>query len=507
MAELDRRTFLTKAAAGGLTLAAGAELAACADAAMQQPTAVLAAVKAACSKGPPIPNSIFRAVRGHVFGRSTPGFAGAAHVYNTVFDGVLPKYVARPINAADVRNAVRWAVKHDVPMRARSGGHSYAGYSVLANGLVIDLRRLDHVSVNRRTGIATVGAGAQLLNVYAALANAGATIPAGSCPSVGVGGHALGGGMGLAGRAFGLTLDNLVEIQIITADGCIRNVSKTVEPDLFWALRGAGGGNFGVVTQFKFKVHRLPRVATGFFISWPWSQASNALAAWQAWNASAPPQVSSVFHLETGPRVVLTGQYLGPASSVPGLVRTLTNVSGAQLSSSQQSYFAMQMRWAGCSQISFDACHTVGAWPGGTMPREAFRAGSDYINRPLSGAARATLVGAIENRQGQPGSGAILFDSYGGAINRVHPNATAFVHRNALFCIQYLTYNWGSAWLAETRAAMRPFVSGFCYQNYADPTLKNWQRAYYGSNYRRLVAVKREIDPHRVFEFPQAIGR
>src|SRR5205823_2126277 len=88
----------------------------------------------------------------------------------------------------------------------------------------------------------------------------------------------------------------------------------------------------------------------------------------------------------------------------------------------------------------------------------------------------------------------ILLDSYAGAINRVHPNATAFVHRNALFCIQYLTYNWGSAWLAQTRAAMRPFASGFCYQNYIDPTLRNWQHAYYGSNYRRLLAVR--VDLH-----------
>jgi FAD/FMN-containing dehydrogenase len=498
MDELDRRSFLARAAAGGLTLAVGAELA---------PSALAKSVRAACKPASPIPRSIFRAVRGHVWGRSTPGFTGAAQIYNTVFDGVLPKYVARPIDANDVRNAVRWAVKYDVPLRARSGGHSYAGYSTLKNGLVIDLRRLNATSVNRRTGIATVGAGAELLNVYAALANAGATIPAGSCPSVGVGGHALGGGMGLAGRAFGMTLDNIVELQVITADGCIRNVSRTVEPDLFWALRGAGGGNFGIVTQFKFKVHPLPRVASWFFMSWPWSQASNALGAWQAWNASATPNVSSVFHLETGPQAVMAGQYLGPSGNVPGLVRALSQVPGAQLSFGQQSYFAMQMRWAGCLGESFNACHTVGAWPGGTMPREAFRAGSDYINKPLSGTARARLVGAIEERNEQPGSGAILFDSYGGAINRVHPNSTAFVHRNSLFCIQYLTYNWGSAWLAQTRAAMRPFTSGFCYQNYIDPTLKGWQQAYYGSNYKRLLAIRREIDPDHVFNFPQAIGR
>src|SRR5947199_3841720 len=134
MEELDRRSFLTKAGVGGLALIAGTE-AACGSAAggtmksLVSPAA--ASVKAACKKGPPIPRSIERAIRGHVFTRQTPGFSSAARVFNTLFDGVLPKYVARPINAADVRNAVRWAVKHHVPMRARSGGHSYAGYSTL----------------------------------------------------------------------------------------------------------------------------------------------------------------------------------------------------------------------------------------------------------------------------------------------------------------------------------------------------------------------------------------
>ena len=497
MDQLDRRSFLAKAAASGLTLAAGAEFAA--------PAA--GAIKAACKPGPPIPGSIERAIRGHVFTRSTPGFTGASHVFNTLFDGVRPKWVARPVNTADVRAAVRWAIKHDVPVRARSGGHSYAGYSTLKDGLVLDLRRLDGVSFNRSTGIATIGAGAQLLNVYRTLANAGATIPAGSCPSVGIGGHALGGGMGLAGRAFGLTLDNLVEATIVTADGCVRTVSNRTERDLFWALRGAGGGNFGVVTQLKLRTHRLPSVVSWFFMSWPWSQAANALAAWQAWNGRAPTQVSSVFHLETGPQVALAGQYMGPSGNVPGLLSSLRSVPGASLSYGQQSYFAMQMRWAGCSQLSFNACHTVGAWPGGTMQRDTFRAASDYVNKPLSAAGRAAAVRAIENRQGQPGSGALLFDSYGGVINRVHPNATAFVHRNALACIQYLTYNGGYAWLGQTKAAMRPFVSGFAYQNYIDPAQRNWQQAYYGSNYKRLLAVRREIDPDHVFNFPQAIGR
>jgi hypothetical protein len=140
------------------------------------------------------------------------------------------------------------------------------------------------------------------------------------------------------------------------------------------------------------------------------------------------------------------------------------------------------------------------------LERASFRAKSDYVTASLSDRARAVLIQAIEQRQGQPGSGAILFDCYGGAINRVAPSATAFVHRDALACIQYLTYSGGASWLKSTHASMRPYVSGMAYQNYTDPELQQWQGAYYGSNYARLAGVQRRVDPYHYFKFPQAIG-
>jgi FAD/FMN-containing dehydrogenase len=265
-------------------------------------------------------------MRGHVFERSTPGFIGAAHVYNERFDGVLPNAVGRPLDASDVQGAVRWAAAHNVPLRARSGGHSYAGYSTLNGGAVLDLRRMNAISVNRRAGTATIGAGAQLIDVYVALAARGATIPAGSCPSVGIGGHAIGGGMGLAARAFGLTADNLVGAQLVTADGRVRRIDRRTDPDLLWALRGGGGGNFGVVTQLQLKVHRLPSSAAWFFVSWPWSSAGDAIAAWQQWAPQARQELTSIFHLATGtsePHVIVAGQYLGSSGDLDSLLSPL----------------------------------------------------------------------------------------------------------------------------------------------------------------------------------------
>jgi len=292
---------------------------------------------AARAPGAPIPRTLQQAMRGHVFQRGSRGFAQVALVYNQRFDTITPQAVARPLSAADVQGAVRWAVGHGVPLRARSGGHSYAGYSTLSNGVVLDLTRLRGISINLGAGTATIGAGAQLIDVYAALAKKGVTIPAGSCPSVGIGGHVLGGGMGLAGRAFGLATDNIVAAQIVTAEGRIRQVDKRSDPDLLWALRGGGGGNFGVVTQLTLKLHRLPSSVASFFVSWPWSSASEAIAAWQSWQPRAPDQLTSIFHLNGGggtTSVNIAGQYLGPAS---GLGRLLAPPSRRYRSSTLDS--------------------------------------------------------------------------------------------------------------------------------------------------------------------------
>jgi FAD/FMN-containing dehydrogenase len=316
--------------------------------------------------------------------------------------------------------------------------------------------------------------------------------------------------MGLAARQWGLTADNLLEAHIVTADGRLRTVNRHTEPDLYWALRGGGGGNFGVVTSFRFRVHPVPRTVAAFFVSWPWSQATDALGVWQAWAPHARLELTSIFHLSAGAgttSVSVTGQYFGPAGDLAGLLTPLTGVGGASVSAQDHGYLRAQLLWAGCATIPFAACHTRGTRVGGTLPRGSFQAKSDYIARPLPSVARQALVQAVQARAALPGSGAILFDSYGGAIGRVAPHATAFVHREALCCIQYLSYNGGASWLRSAARAIRPYVTGGAYLNYTDPELTHWQSAYYGANYARLRAVRRTVDPHHYFNFPQAIGR
>jgi hypothetical protein len=316
--------------------------------------------------------------------------------------------------------------------------------------------------------------------------------------------------MGLAGRKYGLTSDSLLAAKIVTADGKLRTVNNRSDPDLLWALRGGGGGNFGIVTEFTFRVRPAPRTAAYFLVSWPWSQASSALDAWLRWAPFTRDELTSIMHLEAIPRapqVQVSGQYFGASGDLGRLLAPLRSVPNTRIRTGDKGYLDLQKFWAGCSKISLAACHTVGTSPGGTLGRDNFFARSDYVTRPLSGAARATLISAIDERSGFSGSGAILFDAYGGAINRVAPNSTAFVHRNTMCAVQYLSYLGGAGWLGRTWANMRPYMSGQAYQNYIDHDLRGWQKAYYGSNYNRLLAIRKQVDPDHQFNFPQAIGR
>jgi FAD/FMN-containing dehydrogenase len=500
---IDRRELLTRTGGGALLFALPDEL--------------LAAAQDWLDAHPSLSRRALRALRGAVRGpvlTGGPAYASARRVYNQRFAGIRPEAVVQPLDVRDVQAVVRWADRFGVRLVARSGGHSYAGYSTVRNGVVVDLRRLRGIRVRGGSRSATVGAGAQLIDVYAALARRGATVPAGTCPSVGIGGLALGGGYGLASRRFGLTADNIRALTIVTADGRARRVDADTERDLFWACRGGGGGNFGIVTGFDFRVHRA-RGASYFTVSWPWDAAGQAIAAWQQFAPDAPDALTSVLNLGTGgPQVRALGQFFGSPARLRRLLRPLTRVPGASLSTGSSAYFPLMLRWAGCLDDGLRACHTAGTRRGGRLPRATFHARSDYVRRPLSARARATMIRWIERRDRSPslGSGALLLDAYGGAINRVPEDATAFVHRDQLFSIQYLAYFGGGAagrasraWINGVHRAMRPFVSGQAYQNYIDADLRSWQRAYYGGNLGRLREVKARYDPDFSFRFAQAI--
>lgn len=318
--------------------------------------------------------------------------------------------------------------------------------------------------------------------------------------------------MGLSGRALGLTSDNLVAMTIVTPDGRLRRCDLRSEADLFWACCGGGGGNFGVVTSFDFKPHAARRGAW-FSLSWPWAQADAALAAWQRFAPHTSDALTSVLVLSAGagrPQIRAIGQYFGPERQLRALLRPLSAVAGAVPSSGTAGPFALVRRWAGCEDISQAACHATGTARGGQLSRARFAAGSAYVERSLSAAGRATMLTAVERPH--PGAGTLILDAYGGAINRVAADSTAFVHRSPLFSVQILTYfgpqGLGAAmsWKREVLRRLRHHVSGAAYQNYIDPDLERWEHAYYGRNLARLREIRTRVDPENLLRFPQSIS-
>jgi FAD/FMN-containing dehydrogenase len=445
------------------------------------------------------------ALRGPLFRPGGAGYADARKPWNARFDDVLPRAVAQPLDTADVEAIVRWAVAHDVRLGVRSGGHSYAGLSS-TTGLLVDLSRLSTVTLGA-DGRAAVGAGATLGSVYARLWTAGQrTIPAGSCPTVGVAGLSLGGGHGFVARAFGLACDSLRAVRIVTADGQAHDVSAASRPNLFWALRGGGTGSFGIVTRLTFVTRKVGTVTT-FVLRWPWTAAADVIAAWQAFMATAPDELTSVLALRvpatTGGRatVAVNGMFLG---SKPAAVAALAGLTGGDPAPVTSSLV----------QRTFGAATTYFA--AGQTERRRIAGSSRVARTPLGPKGRDAVVATVDDRNADPrlrGGGIVLF-AFGGAVGSVPRTATAYVHRDARFSLELLglwtdpspaVENANLAWIRRARLALAPYTSGEALQNYADRGIVDWKRAYYAENLQRLVSTKHAVDPANRFRHAQSI--
>ena len=471
---ISRRTFLRRSAAGAALLGMGALPDVTAEAA-RLPRAQLRALE--------------RAVRGRVLAPGESGYNAARVVFNRRFDGIRPPAVVRVRDAADVRAVVRWANRYDMPLVPRSGGNAYNGASTSRDGVVVDLGGLDRISLSGTTAI--LGPGARNIDVYARLARRGATIPSGSCPNIAVGGLVLGGGIGLAARELGMTLDRVTGFEVVTADGRSRTVDARTEEDLFWALRG-GGGSFALVTQVRLRARRVGRVAW-FRITVPRGSREEMLAAFDDVGPGAPDALMSICTL-TGSGGSAFGQYFGSERALRRVIAPLARVPGARVTSGTSSYFALQRRWAGCADGGLAACRSV--------PRSTFHASSIYVGDRLSAAGRRDFVAAANT------GATLICDAYGGTINRVAADETAFVHRDTRFSVQILSYapiGTARSRVRRARALIARHGNGQAYQNYTDLDLSGPLNAWYGDNLPRLRRIKSEVDPENRFMFAQSI--
>jgi FAD/FMN-containing dehydrogenase len=415
---------------------------------------------------------------------------------------ISPKVRVIAGSAAAVSATILWATRNGVGFAIRAGGHSYEGLSQSPD-LVIDVRGMAGIKLSADNKSVSIGSGASLGSVYKALAPAHLAIPAGSCFPVGVAGHSLGGGFGLIGRPFGLACDSILSMEMVDAAGQVRNVSATENPDLFWALRGGGNGNFGVVTNFNFRTSAVNMVAR-FGLTWnkPVAQAAKVVQAWQQWLEDLPPAITCILKL---------------GKSSGGLIKVRIFGLSVHSESKLKVELARLQKLAGpatdivTKSTTFLAAATLFNGDGPDYESVFQKATSDYVTDAMSEQGILTLLSGLRSA---PGPIAVLFDSYGGEINKTASDATAFAHRgNTRYSIQY-TKEWTDGDDTEANVemvrtlhnSMQPFVSGGAYVNYCDLDLKEgYAKAYWGDNLARLKTIKAQVDPNNVFRHAQSV--
>ncbi len=435
-------------------------------------------------------------------------------VFNRRFDSIFPAVIVMPNSVPDVQATIGWVRHHGFALGLRGGGHSYLGNSI-CEGVVIDLRNLNAVRLagaGRDTAgeiAVEVGGGARLIHVASALGRKRLALPLGSCPSVGVGGFTLGGGIGLSSRLLGLASDRLLEVELVTAEGRVVQASARENPGLFWACQGGGGGQLGIVTRMRMRAHRAEQVSW-FTMDVDWDRAADALRYWQDWAPDAPRELTCMLQLFSRPKARCIGQFYGSATRLRDLLVKLGRVANATPKLGQGTSAEASMVWADCQGRSLAQCSLPADNQAGLLRRKHYEARGLLFERALPDQAITQIFQYIADRSRMPVRGLLLLDALGGAVADLAPWATAFAHRSARFSGQIINHGPLDEpyrrWIADFWSALKPFASRGIYSNYSFAGLDNWQQAIWGDNLRRMLAEKRAWDPDDVFTGRQILS-
>jgi FAD/FMN-containing dehydrogenase len=448
-------------------------------------------------------------LRGSALTPSDPDYADARVPFNAMHVD-RPNLVVRCTGTADVIAAVDFARDHGIEICVRGGGHSIAGLSSSDGGMVIDLSLMNAVEVDPDLGVARVQGGALLGNVDRETQAFGLATPLGAVSETGVAGLALGGGYGWLRRKYGLTCDNLVSAQVVCADGRVRTASEHVNPDLFWALRG-GGGNFGIVTSFTFRLHAVGPAVAFAGVFYRLDDAVAVLRALREWVPTAPDDVT--------PEAIVFATAMPAATDLPEPVHgeKVLVLAGVHAGAADQGMTALQpLRELGTpladiSQVMpFTAVQTAfdGFFPRGQL-QSYWK--STYLDELPDAAIDAMVVRAHDRPAGPSEFELAYFDIFpmGGAVNRVDPAATAFSERAASYLVA-VDGNWSDAtdnadqirWVREAWNTVAAFGRGSTYLNFTGRTDEPTDAALHdalGHSLRRLAAVKAAYDPDNLF--------
>jgi FAD/FMN-containing dehydrogenase len=445
------------------------------------------------------------ALRGEAIRTGDAAYDEARAVWNGSHDK-HPALVIRCAGAADVLKAVEFARSEHLPIAVRGGGHSIAGFSTIDDGVVIDLSPMRAVSVDPARRRAVVQGGATWRDVDHETQAFGLAVTGGLVSSTGVGGFTLGGGIGWLLRRHGLSCDNLVAADLVTADGDLVHVSETERSELLWALRG-GGGNFGIVTSLEFALHPVGPTVTAGLLFFPGEAAHAVMRGWRDLTASMPRDLTSLVNLTTAPPVPFL-----PADVHGRPIAAIALMHSGTLADGERAVAPLR-------ELAEPILDIVGPMPYSAMqqaldPLWGPGAHNYFTSAFIDDLSERAVDEAISRWQTKPTpQSEVHIHHLGGAMADLAPDASAFAHRSAPFICNVIArstegtgFDQHVAWARDTRAALARYGSDGVYVNFTgDGDADKVRAAYPPATYARLVEVKRRYDPDNVFRLNQNI--
>lgn len=435
-------------------------------------------------------------ITGGIVNKNNPLYIAASRDFNLALKK-HPCIIVFCYSDQDVINALNYCIINNIPFRVRSGRHDYEASSSLNNGIIIDLSNMDYAIIDKKNTKAKLGGGISVFEMYTALAKEGYTIPAGTCPDVGLCALTTCGGVGFASRLLGLTCDNLLEAEIINFKGEKIITNNYENEDLLWALKGGLASNFGIVTSLTFAITKVSTVST-YIITWDPKYFVEILDLWQRITPHADPRLTTSVTYQKDPcgnvTLLSRGQFFGSISELKTLIAPLLKVAPTLTIDIQcLPYQQANIKWS-------EPC---------PCPQK-FKGTGSFISKPLCkdilSILNYKLVTAPDNsRQFYE------FIGLGGNVSRISPQETAFIHRKSLYLIEIesvwfsdLDKDKNINWTNSVKHILEPIDMG-TYRGFTDFDLNHWQNQYYGVNYPRLQKIKRKYDPYNIFSFPQSI--
>ena len=457
-----------------------------------------------------VPAEALEALRGALRGTfclpGDPAFETARTVWNAMIDR-RPALIVRAAGAADVIRTVNLAREHKLLLSVRGGGHNIAGSAVCEGGLMLDLTPMKSVHVDPAGRTVSVEPGATLGDLDRETQMFGLSVPVGINSTTGISGLTLGAGFGWTSRSLGLSIDNLLSADVVTADGKLLKAGPNQNADLFWAIRG-GGGNFGVVTSFEFKLHPVgPEVMSGLIIH-PLTQAKDLLREYRRLAAEAPDELAIWFVMRKAPPL----PFLPPDFHGAGMLAFAACYAGA-VEAGQKAIAPLQKLGKPVADVM--APHPFVAWQSILDPLLTAGLRNYWKSHFFTEINDAMIDILVEHANRLPSPHCeIAFAQLGGAINRIAPDATAYPHRTAQFTINVHT-RWEQAsedvaciaWARGLVEALAPHATGGVYVNFMpDDESARVRTGAYGPNFDRLTQVKGKYDPANLFRHNQNIA-